>query len=62
MKQSSSNVSTLAALVLSGKLRPTKRQTMILAASVLAQDETPGQKQKAKPKSSKRAPRKASKV
>ena len=43
-KQSSSKVSTLAANVLSGKTKPTPKQSKTLAASVLLQDETKGQK------------------
>jgi len=44
-KQSSSNVSTIAAKVLAGK-EPTKTEAKKLAASVLSQDETKGQKPK----------------
>ena len=45
-KQSSSKVSTLASKVLSGKTKPTTKQTKTLAASVLSQDEKKGQKPK----------------
>ncbi len=45
-KQSSSKTSTLAAKVLSGAKKPTARETRTLAASVLSQDETKGQKRK----------------
>lgn len=43
-KQSSSSVSTLASKVLSGGIKPTASQVKTLAASVLSQDETKGQK------------------
>ena len=43
-KQSSSNVSTLAAKVLSGEKKPTPADSRRLAASVLSQDEKKGQK------------------
>lgn len=44
-KQSSAALSTLAAKILSGEIEtPTKAQIKRLAASVLAQDETRGQK------------------
>jgi hypothetical protein len=62
MKQSSSKVSTLAALVLNGKVRPTKRQTLILAASVLAQDEAPGQARRKKPRRASTSPARARKA
>ena len=45
-KQSSSKVSTLASNVLSGKTKPTRKQTKTLAASVLSQDEKKGQKKR----------------
>lgn len=44
-KQSSSNVSSIAAKVLAGK-EATKTEAKKLAASVLSQDETKGQKPK----------------
>ena len=44
-KQSSSKVSSLAGKVLAGK-KPTQAQVKTLAASVLSQDETKGQKKK----------------
>ena len=47
-KQTSPKVSTLAAQVLSGAKKPTKAETLTLAASVLGQDETKGQKPKSK--------------
>jgi hypothetical protein len=47
-RQTSSKVSTLASLVLSGKVKPTPSQIATLAASALAQDTTPGQKPKGK--------------
>ena len=43
-KQSTSNLSTLAAKVLSGQKKPTAAEAKRLAASVLSQDETKGQK------------------
>jgi hypothetical protein len=43
-KQSSPGVSTLASKVLSGKKKPTPAESRRLAASVLSQDETKGQK------------------
>lgn len=55
-KQTSSRVSTIAAHGLRGG-RLTKRQVQIVCASVLAQDETPGQPRK--PKAKKRAARAA---
>jgi hypothetical protein len=45
-KQTSSRVSTLAANVLAGRVKPTAAQIATLAASALAQDTTPGQKPK----------------
>lgn len=45
-KQSTSKMSTLAANVLSGTKKPTASETRSLAASVLSQDETKGQKRK----------------
>ncbi len=45
-KQSSSKTSTLASKVLSGKKTPTKKEIKSLAASVLSQDETKGQRKK----------------
>ena len=42
-KQSSSTTSTLASKVLSGAKKPTPKEVLSLAASVLAQDETKGQ-------------------
>jgi len=47
-KQSSSKVSTLASNVLSGKTKPTPKQSKTLAASVLSQDEKKGQGSKKK--------------
>lgn len=47
-KQSSPKVSTLAAKVLSGSKKPTAAESRRLAASVLSQDETKGQKPKPK--------------
>ena len=47
-KQSSPRVSSLASKILSGKKKPTAEDAKILAASVLAQDETKGQKRKKK--------------
>lgn len=44
-KQSSSKASTLAGKVLAGK-KPTAAESKTLAASVLSQDETKGQKKK----------------
>ncbi len=43
-KQSSSTVSTLASKVLSGTKKPTSSDAKKLAASVLSQDETKGQR------------------
>jgi len=43
-KQSSPSLSTLAAKILSGKKKPTVTDAKKLAASVLSQDETKGQK------------------
>ena len=43
-KQSSSSLSTLAAKILSGEKKPTIADAKRLAASVLSQDETKGQK------------------
>jgi len=43
-KQSSSSVSTLASKVLSGQKKPTAADAKKLAASVLSQDETKGNK------------------
>lgn len=45
-KQTSSRVSTLAANVLAGRVKPTAAQVATLAASALAQDQTAGQKPK----------------
>ncbi|MBF0251368.1 MAG: hypothetical protein HQL35_12160 [Alphaproteobacteria bacterium] len=45
-KTSSSRTSTLASKVLSGTKKPTAKEIKSLAASVLAQDETKGQKGK----------------
>ena len=45
-KQSSSKTSTLASKVLSGKKTPTKKEVKSLAASVLSQDESKGQKKR----------------
>ncbi len=45
-KQSSSKTSTLASKVLSGKKTPTKKEIKSLAASVLSQDETKGQRKR----------------
>jgi len=45
-KQSSSTISTLAAKILSGNKKPTVTDAKKLAASVLSQDETKGQKKK----------------
>ncbi len=47
-KQSTPQVSTLASKVLSGKVKPTPKQTRTLAASVLSQDEKKGQGPKKK--------------
>lgn len=43
-KQSSSKASTLASKVLSGSKKPTAKEVKTLAASVLSQDETKGNK------------------
>lgn len=43
-KQSSSKLSTLASKVLSGEKKPTLSESKKLAASVLSQDETKGQR------------------
>lgn len=43
-KQSSSKLSTLASKVLSGTKKPSTTEAKRLAASVLSQDETKGQK------------------
>jgi hypothetical protein len=45
-KQSSSKQSTLASKVLSGEIKPTPKQAKSLAASVLSQDETKGNRRK----------------
>lgn len=45
-KQSSPKVSTLASKVLSGQKKPTAADAKRLAASVLSQDETKGNKKK----------------
>jgi hypothetical protein len=45
-KQSSSPISTLASKVLSGAKKPTSSDAKKLAASVLSQDETKGQRRK----------------
>ena len=50
-KQSSSELSTLAAQVLRGK-KPTQEESIRLAASVLGQDESKGQNPKKHPKKS----------
>jgi hypothetical protein len=47
-KQSSSTLSTLAAKILSGEKKPTIADAKRLAASVLSQDETKGQKPRKK--------------
>jgi hypothetical protein len=47
-KQSSSKLSTLAAKILAGEKKPTIADAKRLAASVLAQDETKGQKPRKK--------------
>lgn len=43
-KETSSKMSSLASKVLSGTKKPTSKQTKQLAASVLSQDVTKGQK------------------
>jgi hypothetical protein len=45
-KQTSPRVSTLAANVLAGRIKPTAAQVATLAASALSGDQTPGQKPK----------------
>lgn len=45
-KETRSKVSTLASKVLSGQKKPTLKEAQSLAASVLSQDETKGQKPK----------------
>ena len=45
-KQSSSKMSTLAAKILAGDKKPTVANAKSLAASVLSQDETKGQKRR----------------
>lgn len=45
-KQTSPRVSTLAANVLAGRVKPTPAQVATLAASALSSDQTPGQKPK----------------
>lgn len=45
-KQSSPKISTLASKVLSGEKKPTAADAKKLAASVLSQDETKGQRRK----------------
>ena len=45
-KQSSSTTSSLAGKVLSGAKKPTAAEVKSLAAAVLSQDETKGQKKK----------------
>ncbi|TCU75261.1 hypothetical protein EDE08_103481 [Bradyrhizobium sp. R2.2-H] len=45
-KQSSPKLSTLASKILSGEKKPTVTDAKKLAASVLSQDETKGQKPK----------------
>jgi hypothetical protein len=45
-KQTSPKVSTLAAQVLSGSIKPTPAQINTLAASALALDQTKGQRSK----------------
>ena len=47
-KETSSKLSTLAAKVLSGSKKPTSKESKQLAAAVLSQDETKGQKKKAR--------------
>ena len=47
-RETSSKLSTLAAKVLYGSKIPTKKEVKQLAASVLSQDETKGQKKKAR--------------
>jgi hypothetical protein len=47
-KQSSPKLSTLAAKILSGEKKPTIADAKRLAASVLSQDETKGQKPRKK--------------
>ena len=42
--QSSPKMSSLAAKVMSGSVKPTPAQVRSLAASVVRQDQTPGQK------------------
>lgn len=49
-KQSSSKLSALAAKVVSGSYLPTLREQRMLAASVLSQDETRGQRKPVKRK------------
>ena len=43
-KQSTPPISTLASNVLAGRVKPTQDEINALAASVLSQDQTPGQK------------------
>jgi hypothetical protein len=45
-RQTSPKVSTLAAGVLAGRVKPTAAQVRTLAGSALGQDQTPGQKPK----------------
>lgn len=47
-RQTSPKVSTLAANVLAGRVKPTPAQIATLAASALGQDQTAGQKPKGK--------------
>ena len=52
-KQTSDEISSLAAKILQGKKKPTKAEIKRLAASVLSQDETRGSRQKKKSRSNK---------
>ena len=47
-RKTSSKLSTLASKVLSGSKKPTQKEIKQLAASVLSQDETKGQKKKSR--------------
>lgn len=48
-KQSTPSMSTLAAKVLSGSIKPTPAQSRSLAASVVSQDEKKGNRATSKP-------------
>jgi hypothetical protein len=52
-RETSSDISTIAADVLAKRIKPTANQIMALAASALGQDQTKGQQPKTKTKTKK---------